>query len=261
MLKADNMIFRCRDEWGVLNVYEEADRRYLSFGNEIEQSCIDMNRPSRLCYAYTQAMMLGCLFEPTPRHVMALGLGAGSLVQALLTSLPDCRITAVEHRPRVVELAHEWFDLPQDKRLKIAVCDAYDYLNKARQPADLILTDLYLDSGMDDLQTRQGFLTACRLALNSGGLLIINFWLDNPLTSMAMNETLKAAFNHPPISMTTVDGNCLAFAFDGGPPRVNDSRFLKLAEGMGALLDIPLQKHARNLIQQNRQVFRIGSRV
>jgi spermidine synthase len=261
MLRADNIIFRCRDEWGVLDVHEEAGRRYLSFGNEIEQSCIDISRPSCLCYSYTQAMMLGCLFEPAPRHVMVLGLGAGSLVQALLSSMPDCQVTAVEQRPRVVELAREWFDLPRTKRLKIAVCDAYDYLNKARQPADLIFADLFVDGGMDDLQAQQSFLTACRMALKPGGLLVVNYWMGQPLTSMAMNQTLEAAFDHPPISMSTVEGNCLAFAFDGDPPRIDNSHFLTLAARLGEFLDIPLQRHARTLLHQNRWVFRNGSRV
>ena len=103
MLRA-NIIYRCRDEWGVINILEAAGKRYLNFGNEIEQSCIDMNRPARLCYSYTQAMMLGCLLEPVPRHVLVLGLGAGSLVLALLACLPDCRVTAIEQRPRVVDL-------------------------------------------------------------------------------------------------------------------------------------------------------------
>ncbi len=106
---------------------------------------------------------------------MVLRLGAGSLVQALMAALPECRVTAVEQRPRVVELAREWFDLPRDKRLKIAVCNAYDYLNKTRQPADLIFADLFVDAGMDDLQAQQGFLTACRMALKPGGLMVVNY--------------------------------------------------------------------------------------
>ena len=254
MLRPDNIIFRCRDEWGVLNVYEEAGRRYLSFGDEIEQSCIDMNRPSRLCYPYTQAMMLGCLFKPA-RQVMVLGLGAGSLVQALLASLPDCRITAVEQRARVAELAREWFDLPRLKRLRIAICDAYDYLNKGTQTADLIFADLFADSGMDDLQAQLSFLTTCRMALNPGGILIVNYWQGHPLTSLAMNQTLETAFDHSPVSMDTSEGNCIVFAFDAAPPRIDKSRFMKQAIGLGELLDIPLQRHARTLIQGNPLAF------
>ena len=255
MLNRDNIVFRCRDEWGLLSVHETAGRRYLSFGNEIEQSCIEMSRPACLCYAYTQAMMLGCLFQPAPRHVLVLGLGAGSLVQALLSVYPACRVTAVEQRPRVVELARDWFDLPRDKRLKVAVCDASDYLLKARRPADLILADLFIDEGMDDLQAQQGFLTACRTVLKPGGLLIVNYWLGHPLTSMAMNQTLQAAFNHPPVSLTTVEGNCLVFAFDRRPPRLDKRRFLENAAALGDKLDIPLQRHARALWQQNQLAF------
>ena len=97
------------------------------------------------------------------------------------------------------------------------------------------------------------------MALKPGGLLVVNYWLGHPLTSMAMNQTLEAAFNHPPISMTTVEGNCLAFAFDGGPSRIDNRRFLKRAAGLGELLHIPLQRHARTLLHHNRQLFGFGS--
>ncbi len=76
---------------------------------------------------------------------------------------------------------------------------------------------------------------------------------------MAMNQALEAAFNHLPISTTTVEGNCLAFAFDGDPPSVDNSRFRKQAAGLGELLDIHLQRRARTLLHDNHWVFRNGS--
>jgi len=260
MLRADNIIFRCRDEWGKLNVHEEAGRRYLSFGNEVEQSCIEMHQPAHLCHQYTQAMMLGCLFGSTPQQVTLLGLGAGSLAQALLASLPDCRVAAVEQRRRVVELAREWFNLPRDKRLRVSVCDAYDYLNRDPTPADLIFADLFLNDGVDDLQAQQSFLTVCRMALKPGGLLVANYWLGDTSTSLAMNQTLQAAFNHPPISMTTAEGNYITFSFDAGLPSIDSKRFLCQAEELGETLDIPLQRHARTLLHQNRSAFSNGAR-
>lgn len=232
-----------------------AQRRYLSFGNEIEQSCIDMLRPARLCHQYTQVMMLGCLFLEARPQVLLLGLGAGSLAQALLAALPDCRVDAVEQRRQVVELAREWFELPRDRRLKVHVTDAYDYLDQDPRPADLIFADLFHDNGMDDLQAQQSFLSACRLALKPGGLLVANYWLGDPQTSLAMNQTLQAAFDHPPISLTTAEGNCIAFVFDGGPPRVRRKPLLRRAREIGAILDNPLHAQARNLLQQNRQLF------
>jgi len=256
MLQDANIIFRCQDEWGSLNVHEAAGRRYLSFGNEVEQSCIDIHQPARLCYQYTQVMMLGSLFAPPDQQITLLGLGAGSLVQALLTVLPDCHIVAVEQRRRVVELAREWLYLPRDKRLRVRVGGAYDYLQDKPKPADLILADLFRGEGMDDLQAQQGFLTSCRMALRPGGLLVANYWLGDALTAMAMNQTLQAAFNHPPVSMTTAEGNCIAFAFDGGPPRIDKQHFPQRAGELGDILDIPLQRHATALLQQNRMTFK-----
>ena len=255
MLQTDNLIFQCRDEFGRLNVYEDAGRRYLSFGNEVEQSCIDMHRPAHLCFQYTQMMLLGCLFASNAPQITLLGLGAGSLVQALLACLPDCRLIAVELRQQVVELAREYFGLPRDKRLKVRVSDAHNYLNRDPKAAELIFVDLYLEHGMDGIQARQDFLTACRLALKPGGLLVANYWLGDRLTSMAMNQTLEAVFEHPPLRMSTSEGNSIAFVFDGGLPRVDSKHFVRRAVELGRILDIPLHRYARIFMQQYRQLF------
>jgi hypothetical protein len=99
------------------------------------------------------------------------------------------------------------------------------------------------------------------MALKPGGLMVINYWLSQPLTSKAMNQTLEAAFDHPPISMNTVEGNCLVFAFDGAPPRLDNRRFLERATGLGKALAIPLHRLARTLLHQNRWAFRCDRNV
>jgi spermidine synthase len=248
----------CRDEWGQLSVHQDADRRMLCFGNSVEQSCIDLQQPARLCHRYTQVMMLGLLLKPEIRHCTLLGLGAGALVQALLAHQPGCRIDAVELRPRVVELAREWFALPEDKRLRLHVADAWEYLNRHPAPADLMLTDLYLGDGMNELQARQHFLAACRSALKPGGILICNYWMKSSLTHHALNEALQAAFDRQVVTLGIPDGNCIAFAFDGGIPRLRQKPFIQAATELGERMAIPLHKHARALLHENRQAFRFA---
>ncbi|MCP4992477.1 MAG: spermidine synthase, partial [Gammaproteobacteria bacterium] len=61
-------IYHCTDEWGAISVFQDAGMRYLSFGNDVEQSCIDINTPERLCHNYTQTMMLGFLLAERPEE-------------------------------------------------------------------------------------------------------------------------------------------------------------------------------------------------
>ncbi len=255
------LLHHCRDEWGELSVRQDSHRRMLCFGNAIEQSCIDIHQPARLCHAYTQVMMLGFLLAPTASHCTLLGLGAGALAQAVLHHQPACRMDAVELRPRVVELAREWFALPDDKRLRLHARDAWEYLNHKPVPTDLLMTDLYVSDGMHELQAQQQFLAACRSALKPGGILIANYWLKSNLTSHALNEALLNAFDQQLVTLSIPDGNCIAFAFDGGIPRLNSKRFIEAAEQLGKTMDIPLQRHARALLHENRPAFRCSRRT
>lgn len=250
------LLHRCRDEWGELSVYQDADRRTLCFGNRVEQSCIDVHRPDRLCHHYTQVMILGFLLAPAASHCTLLGLGAGALAQAVLAHRGECKIDAVELRPRVVELARAWFGLPEERRLRLHRKDAWEYLNHRPVPTDLLLTDLYVSDGMNELQAQQQFLAACRGALKPGGILICNYWLKNSLTSHALNGALQAVFPHQPVTLSIPDGNCIAFAFDGGIPRLHGKRFIQAAGALGKTMEIPLQRHARALLHENRLAFR-----
>ncbi|WP_199930351.1 spermidine synthase [Sedimenticola thiotaurini] len=255
------LLYHCRDEWGGLSVYQESNRRMLCFGNQIEQSCIDIHQPARLCHPYTQVMMLGFLLAPNATHCTLLGLGAGALVQAVLTHYALCRIDAVELRPRVVELAREWFALPEERRLRLHHKDAWEYLSHHPLPTDLLLTDLYVSDGMNELQAQQQFLAACRSALKPGGILVANYWLKSPLTSHALNEALQNVFDQQVVTLSIPDGNCIAFAFDAGIPRLHGKRFIQAAEVSGKLMDIPLQRHARALLHENRLAFRCSRRT
>lgn len=255
-----SVLHRCHDEWGELTVRESAGRRQLCFGDTVEQSCIDMRRPEQLCHHYTQAMMLAFLLHPGAGHCTLLGLGAGALARAILAHHPDCRIDAVELRPSVVTLARDWFSLPDNPRLRLHITDAWEYLNRHPADSDLILLDLYLPEGMNELQARQHFLAACRSALKPGGMVVCNYWTKSRLTHHALNESLQAVFGETVMTLGIPDGNCIAFAFDGPLPTLRERAFLHAAEALGRKMEIPLQRQARALLHENRQAIRLARR-
>ena len=77
------------------------------------------------------------------RRVLVLGMGAGTSVVQLLDSFPDVSIDAVEIDPEVVRVAREYFDLPDDPRLKVHVADGRRLIRESNEEYDLIQLDVY----------------------------------------------------------------------------------------------------------------------
>lgn len=250
------LLHRQRDEYGLIQVHQDHNLRYLSFGNDVLQSVVDVTRPASPVFLYTRAMLLALALQPDPRRVLLLGLGAGALVQALLKASPGSRLLAVELRAAVVELARRWFFLPEDRRLGVRIDDAEHYVRDTSGECDLLFTDLYHAEGMQECQARADYLAACRSRLAPGGLLVCNYWMASPLTALALNEGLQEVFEDSLLTLQVAGGNTLVFAFDAGIPRVDKDVLTGRAERLGELVDIPLTRLARDLWRQNAVAFR-----
>jgi len=197
------LIHRSKDSHGTIEVVDDGITRSLHFGNAVRQSATDLTRPEQLVLTYTRAMMSSLLFKPSPRNVLLIGLGGGSLAKFLLHHFPLCRIDAIEHRELVVRLAHGYFLLPEEQRLRVHIADGAEFVqHKAAATSgcyDLILVDAYHDTGMDDAMGEQQFLHDCHSLLTTDGLLAINLWgRDRPRYNRT-RRTLQQCFSVDPL--------------------------------------------------------------
>jgi spermidine synthase len=174
------LIHASRDEHGPIEVVEDGRVRSLHFGSRSRQSALFLDRPEALVLAYTQSMMASLLLHSAPRRVLLVGLGGGSLARFLLHHYPDCHIDAVELRPRVVELAHGYFRLPEDDaRLTIIPGEGRQFLTHAalrHSDYDLILVDAFHGTGMAEEVAEADFFAAARGRLADEGALAVNLW-------------------------------------------------------------------------------------
>lgn len=181
-------IFRTYDEYGPVQVFDDGPKRYLSFGEGEEQSCVLKAQPSLLQHDYTRAMLLPLLFRQ-PRDVLLIGLGGGALASCLLQHLPDARLCVVELRHAVVKVARRYFELPRDERMTIIEQDVAAFFEEPNaEQVDLLLSDIYGADGMDPQYFQPWYIEACANALNDSGWLVLNCWEEH----RGEHETLQA---------------------------------------------------------------------
>lgn len=175
MFNKGEIIHHCRDKLGSILVIDYRKHRVLTFNSVFEQSKIDRRYPQVPVHEYSRAMLLPAAFN-TPRHVTILGLGGGVMASAFLHLFPECTVHAVELRQVVLDVAREYFGLPNSERLKVTIADARNALNDAPGAStDLILADLYSADRMSPAQAQRQFVESCSRALRPGGWLVLNY--------------------------------------------------------------------------------------
>lgn len=247
-----------RDNEGAVAVYQKDGYRYLTFGNAVEQSCIDLAQPYRLEHVYTQAMMLGLALRPDAARSLLLGLGGGSLARALHQVRSRMHIDAVELRQAVIDVARDHFGLAHNRRLHLHCCDARDFVRDHSNRYDLLMLDLYLADGVHPAQTEREFLQLCRQRLDEQGILLANHWCSEFRDSQRAQAAMSEVFGERVLYLHVQGGNTIAFGFAGALPALRRDAFFELAQRLGLQLDIPLHKLARNFWRQNAEPLKIG---
>lgn len=183
-----NKIADVRDIWGPVSVFDNDYERYLTFGSIFEQSCQKKSDPGFLMHEHTRAMVLPLVFQD-PERAVVLGLGGGSLVNCLYHRFPDVTLEAVERRQVVIDVAHQYFQVPNDPRLTIRCADAGDVMEEVNAgSADLLFCDLFNANGLDTVQCHPEFLSNCHAMLSGNGWAVFNFFNDHAETLEAIKS-------------------------------------------------------------------------
>jgi spermidine synthase len=102
--------------------------RCLHFDLTAAQSAMDLDDPERLSLAYTRKMMAFLLFNHSPRRILMLGLGGGSLAKFCHRHLPSAAITAVEVNPDVIALRDAFLVPADDDRFRVVRAEGTHYV-------------------------------------------------------------------------------------------------------------------------------------
>jgi spermidine synthase len=247
-----NLIHHDRDAQGVLEVVEKDGVRSLHFGTASRQSAMSLSDPDRLELAYIRAMLSALLWVNEPEEVLILGLGGGSLSRFLLRQFPRCRLDVVELRLSVVNIARNYFHLPEMDRLSIHVGDAHAYVARnATLDAgkySLILVDAYDRQGMEPAINTEEFFQHCQSLLAPSGILSINLWGTHRASLHRSYALLKTYFPRKAYRLSVFNkGNIIGLGLGDELENIEDtSAWQRRAMLLESRLDVEMRYFLQN---------------
>jgi spermidine synthase len=187
--------------------------RHLYFDLAAVQSSMRLEEPDVLVTAYAQKMMACLLFNRTPRHIVMIGLGGGSLVKFCHRHLQNTRLTVVEIDPDIVAL-REWFHIPaDDQRLQVILGDGADFVRRGGWTADILLIDAFDHAGVAPSLTSDDFYAQAFRCLGPNGVLVMNLAGERARYVAHVKRVSGACPGQVLLVPVAGDGNVLVFAF------------------------------------------------
>ena len=249
------VIHSARDEFGAIEIVDEATARTMHFGSRARQTTMLLRDPVSLALSYTRCMLSGLLFTSAPRSVLMLGLGGGALARYLRHHWPECRITAVEKRALVVELAREYFALPTDEYFAVEVMAAEAFIDdRHHSEYDWILVDIHDRAGMAPALGQPEFFARCRKRLSGRGVLAANLWTgDREALLEGIDRSLHQVFAdtvlHLPVARKR---NTVALAFNFPLPSLEVALIRRKAIELETRYGVEFSQFLWDLMRHNK---------
>lgn len=218
----------------------------------VVQSEIDLDNPLALVDPYTQAAMLGLLWQPNPAWVHFAGLGAGRVPMVMHHHLPASVLECVEIEPKIIDVATRFFGIQADDRLHLTAADGRAWL-AAQSPQkryDIMFIDVFEDDGATPTHmTTTGYFRLCRQHLQDDGVMVVNLISEDPLES-AKIRTIASIFPQLHLCPMGKD-NTIIFASNG--PALGTAELIERAAALQQAhrFSFPLVRRAKAIIAQS----------
>jgi spermidine synthase len=253
-----HLVHSCVDGEGVIEVVDDAETRSLYFGTTARQSAISRHAPDRLVLPYTRYMLSALLFCREPTRVLALGMGGAVLPQFLTHIFPGCQVDIVERRAKVVEVAHDHFQLVPSSVVRTHVMDAGRFVRTWRgRPFDLILVDLHDPDGTAPVLHEPDFFPECARLRGRRGVVATNIWTEPVSTATALVGAHRTTFGEGHVVLPVRDrGNVILLGLPFPAPSYARAALETRARELEGRLAIELPEILRELWTSGRRAAR-----
>jgi len=205
---ASSIIYNTVNNYGSKWVYEIGNERCLSFLKppaNIRQSCLNLDNPNLLVFDYSKMMLATLYLKPTPQKILIIGLGGGSLPNALIKLLPSVQIDIVEIDKDVAAIAEQYFLFKPSGNVKIFIEDGFEFVQKAKAESyDLIFIDAFTEDYVPSSFLTLDFASNIKRILTKTGIVSVNgfgkknkyYQLESELYKKTFNSTTNLTSNN-----------------------------------------------------------------
>jgi spermidine synthase len=230
-------------------ILDSGPLRFLHFDLENVQSVMRHDDPDALCLAYTRKMMSFLLFNPSPRRILLLGLGGGSLAKFCYRHLPDASITVLEIDPNVLALREEFRIPPDDARFRVVHGDGVEYIAGRTPRQNIILVDACDRRGLAPALLAPELYPNLRRRLTVDGVLVMNI-CGEVLEVESHIGRIRGVFGERIITLPArEDGNLIVLAFRREPPSWDGARLDRHARELEQRFGLAFPRYVRNMVQ------------
>lgn len=220
----------------------------LQFDELCLQSEMSLDDPDELVFSYTRAMMSFLLIEPSPKKIVMIGLGGGSLAKYCYRYLPQAEIVVVEINPDVIALRNEFAIPADDARFKIVLGDGAVFVKEQTEQCDVLMVDGFDAAGLPDELCSQAFYDDCFAALSDDGIMVANLWGSNGLYQ-AMVARIETSFDDTPLVVSADDSpNKIVLAAKNRESAFSPARIKQHIHALSQSHPLNFQAKSRKLI-------------
>jgi spermidine synthase len=156
-----------------LAVSDNAGVRLLKFERN-QQSSMRIDDPYETDIEYVGYLHLALAIAPRATRALVIGLGGGSVVKRMWRDYPWMHVDAVEIDAEVVRIADEFFELPDDERIRVFVDDGRTFVATCTETYDVVIIDAFDDDHVPRPLLTEEFMRECRDLLTEGGVIAYN---------------------------------------------------------------------------------------
>lgn len=168
-------LYKFEDTFCQFEVLEKDNIRWLVFGKDEVQSCIDMQEKHKLLLPHLVPMTMVSMFSRQAKSALVLGLGGGAIIHHLRHFYPQLSITAVEKEEKIAVVAKEYFAIEKNNgRFSIKIMDALDFVRTCRRKFDVIFVDIFGSNDSANRHLPVSFYQNCAVCLSSKGSIAFN---------------------------------------------------------------------------------------
>lgn len=175
-------LFNTESKYQILYVTKEGNIIYLRNGSLANRSsAMDLNDPYRHVFEYTGIMMLGLGYVDSPKDVLMIGLGGGTVPKYIRKYYKDMKITNVDFDEKIPEIANKYFNLKPDARMKTISEDGRRFIMKSKKKWDIIFLDAYRGGYIPFHLLTKEFFIIIRDHLKNQGVVVSNTFKSSKL--------------------------------------------------------------------------------